>query len=338
MGDPSNRNQSHLLQGRSTSRVLAPPGGHSSFSIGGYGGAPDYSTSSRGNTRNDPQRASSQRAPAPAEDQYQRRDLPKSYSLRDSIGSGGGGGGGGRGGIPGLESHYDSGVRRGSNKHEDNSNDNRRQSYEEDDQQYHASSAAPKGMLRSNGGSLSGGDYAAQLKAQINMKKNIDNEYEGSDPYSSNRRQNSQGQQGQSGGRQDSMGGGGGQGASHGSRNTRTLADSRHDSAMNAYSNRQESDRERDYRRYVYICICMYILIYKYIYILIYEYISMYVYVYRMQNMEDKGPDRSGRNNDRGGRDDNGGSSYKNNSASQSGSAPVHTSTRVHAPPGGKLL
>mmetsp|Transcript_12738 Transcript_12738/g.12395 ORF Transcript_12738/g.12395 Transcript_12738/m.12395 type:complete len:315 (+) Transcript_12738:223-1167(+) len=307
MGDPSNKNQSHLLQGRSTSRVLAPPGGHSSFSIGGYGGAPDYSTSSRGNTRNEPQRAASQRAPAPSEDQYQRRDLPKSYSLRDSIGSGsGGGGGGGRGGIPGLESHYDSGARGGSNKYEDNGG---RQSYEEDDQSYHASSAAPKGMLRSNGGSLSGGDYAAQLKAQINMKKNMDNEYEGSDPYSSNRRQNSQGpSQGQSGGRQDSMGGGGGQGASHGSRSTRTLADSRHDSAMNAYSNRQESDRERDYRR--------------------------------MQNMEDKGnnPNDRGRNNDRGGRDDNRGGredSYKNSSASQSGSAPVHTSTRVHAPPGG---
>lgn len=299
MGDPSNRNQSHLLQGRSTSRVLAPPGGHSSFSIGGYGGATDYSTSSRGNTRNEPpQRASSQRAMAPAEDSYQRRDLPKSYSLKDSIG-GGGNGGRGRGGIPGLESHYDSGARGGSNKYEDNSNDNRRQSYEEDDQQYHTSSAAPKGMLRSNGGSLSGGDYAAQLKAQINMKKTIDNEYEGSDPYSSNRRQSSQGQ---TGGRQDSMGGG--QGASHGSRNTRTLADSRHDSAMNAYSNRQESDRERDYRR--------------------------------MQNMEDKDSDRGGRNNDRGGRDGNG-SSYKSNSASQSGSAPVHTSTRVHAPPGGTL-
>lgn len=143
-------------------------------------------------------------------------------------------------------------------------------------------------MLRSNGGTLSGGDYAAQLKAQIDQKKNINNN--DADDYSSNRQ----------GGRQDSMGGGG---ASHGSRTTKSLADSRHDSAMNAYSNRQESDRERDYRR--------------------------------MQNMEDKGHERGGgkRQNDRCG-DDNG-SNYKVSAASASGSAPIHTSTRVHAPPGG---
>ena len=35
-----NRNQAHLVKGgRSTSRVLAPPGGSSSICLGGYGGA-----------------------------------------------------------------------------------------------------------------------------------------------------------------------------------------------------------------------------------------------------------------------------------------------------------
>jgi hypothetical protein len=38
------RNQAHLVKGgRSTSRVLAPPGGSSSICLGGYGGAPDHS-------------------------------------------------------------------------------------------------------------------------------------------------------------------------------------------------------------------------------------------------------------------------------------------------------
>jgi hypothetical protein len=304
MGDPSNRNQSHLLHGRSTSRVLAPPGGHSSFQIGGYGGAPtDYSTTNRRDAAPAPRRA-----PAiQAEESYQRRDPPKAYSSREPSSreppsrepSG-------RGlSIPGLESHYDDGNRdsnKYASKYSDNVSDNRRQSYsdEDDDQNYNAPSAAPKGMLRSNTGSLSGGDYAAQLKAQIAMKKNIDNKNEANDPYSS-RRQGGGG--GGGGGRIETNTGGG---ASYASRSTKAIADSRHDSAMNAYSQRQESDREKDYRR--------------------------------MQNMEDNGPDRGGqRNNNRrdSGYGDNNGSSYKASSANVSGSAPLHTSTRVHAPPGG---
>ena len=273
MGDPSNRNQAHLLQGRSTSRVLAPPGGHSTFSLGGYGGAPDYSTSNRSNVR----------ASAPKmQESQQRYEQAKAYVPRDA----------GRGSIPGLESHYNGGEiddRRSPNKYSAENNDSgsnsRRQAYDDDEEDNYPTNqnSGPKAMLRSNGGSLSGSDYAAQLRAQIATKRNIDNDRNESDPY---------------GGRRQSSGrdGGNGQGPSQGSRSVRALADSRHDSAMSAYSNRQESDRERDYRK--------------------------------MQNMGERVTERNGQRGDSG-------SNYKSAAAQASNSAPVHTSTRIHAPPGG---
>lgn len=175
-----------------------------------------------------------------------------------------------------------------------NSRNKRYDDEEEEEEDYRQSqNSGPKGMLRSNQGSLSGNDYAAQLKAQIAMKKNIDHDNGDNNPYAGNR----------PGLRQESQA----VGHSHASRNAKTISDSRHDSAMQAYSKRQETDREKDYKR--------------------------------MQNMSDMGSQRGDRRDDR--RDErrderrDSGSNYKTNSANASGSAPVHTSTRVHAPPGG---
>ena len=290
MGDPSNKNQAHLIHGRSTSRVLAPPGGHSTFSIGGYGGTPDYSTSDRRNSKSV--------APRAEESNQRYSEPPRSYQPRDNL----------RGSIPGLESHYsgdrgggggggggdigggyrngngNGGYRRDSNEDasddNDSGSDSRGQSYDEEDNYHEGRNSALQENSRKK--SASQNDCSPQQ-----LMKNMN--YAGGD-----RRQVE--------GRSDSTGGGGrGSGTSHASRHVRSLADSRHDSAMQAYSSRQESDREKDYRR--------------------------------MQNMEDKNNERNGQRTTGG---SNGGSSnYKIISANASGSAPVHTSTRVHAPPGG---
>lgn len=296
MGDPSNRNQSHLLQGRSTSRVLAPPGGHSSFNIGGYGGAAASESSANRTTSREsapPQRSAAsqpQRAPvsqARGSNVEQReparsRDPTKTSSTKTSAG---------RPGIPGLESHYSGGNgSRESNKYAsdgDNSGSgNRNRSYDDDDAQEQP--ASPPKKLKANSTSQNGGDYAAQHKAQTSMKKNIDSDYGDSSHHRS------------SGSRQDSAGSAGSSRTGNGSR-TRAIADGRHDSAMQAYSNRQETDREKDYRK--------------------------------MQNMGGRGSSHS--SSDRGYDDRDNGDSYKTQSANASNSAPVHTSTRVHAPPGG---
>jgi hypothetical protein len=298
MGDPSNRNQSHLLQGRSTSRVLAPPGGHSSFNIGGYGGAAASESSANRATSRDsaPQQKSAvsqpQRAPvsqARGRDVEQReparsRDPTKTSASKTS---------GGRPGIPGLESHYSGGNgSRESNKYASDNGDysgssNRNRSYDDDDS--NEPPLSPPKKLKTNIASQNGGEYAAQLKAQMSMKKNIDDD-------STHHRS--------SGSRQDSAGSTGSSRTGNGSR-TRAIADGRHDTAMQAYSNRQETDREKDYRK--------------------------------MQNMEDRGSNNrsNDRNHDRGYDDRDSGDSYKRDSANASNSAPVHTSTRVHAPPGG---
>lgn len=300
MGDPSNRNQSHLLQGRSTSRVLAPPGGHSSFNIGGYGGASEVSSNrssrapaaSHRSTAAQPQRApvaQPQRGAAPQQrEQHQTREHPKPKESRTTNG---------RPGIPGLEAHYTGGGGsnaggRDSNKKspdygDDNGSESRNRAYNDEDS-YDQAPSPPK-KLRTNNGSLSGGDYAAQLKAQINTKKNIDSDHDDNSYRPSGPRQEMSNN---------------GSAPLNGSRN-RTVADSRHDSAMQAYNNRQESDREKDYRR--------------------------------MQNMEERGSSQrsNDRNGDRNYDDRDNGASYKTNSANASNSAPVHTSTRVHAPPGG---
>lgn len=298
MGDPSNRNQSHLLQGRSTSRVLAPPGGHSSFNIGGYGGssessanraAPRASAPQQKSVASQPQRApvsQAQRGSNVEQREPARSRDPTKTSTSKTAGPS----------IPGLESHYSGGSgSRESNKYAsdngDNSGSNSRNRLHDDEDTNEQPSSPPK-KQKSNSGSLSGGDYAAQLRAQISMKKNIDSDYDDSSHHRS------------SGSRQDSAGSAGSSRAANGSR-TRAIADGRHDSAMQAYSNRQETDREKDYRK--------------------------------MQNMEDRGGSQrsSDRNGDRGYDDRDSGDSYKANSANASNSAPVHTSTRVHAPPGG---
>lgn len=288
MGDPSNRNQSHLLQGRSTSRVLAPPGGHSSFNIGGYGGAAvSESSANRTISResappqrsaaSQPQRAHVSQARGGNVEQREparNRDATKANSTKTSAV---------RPGIPGLESHYSGGNgSRESNKYAsdgDNSgSSNRNRSYDDDDAQEQP--ASPPKKLKTNS------------EAQTSMKKNIDSDYVDSSHHRS------------SGSRQDSAGSAGSSRTGNGSR-TRAIADGRHDSAMQAYSNRQETDREKDYRK--------------------------------MQNMGDRGSSNrsSDRSSDRGYDDRDNGDSYKTQSANASNSAPVHTSTRVHAPPGG---
>ena len=97
-----------------------------------------------------------------------------------------------------------------------------------------------------NRGPLAGDDYAAQLRQQIAMKKQIDAESDDVyDRRSSLRRDGRSYDEGHSKGsyshaapevgNQQSM--------------VRRMADNRHDHAMQAYRTRTESDRERDYRR-----------------------------------------------------------------------------------------
>ena len=105
MGDPSNRNQSHLLQGRSTSRISAPPGGHSSFSIGGYVGSSDSSQNRRGSGDSAPSQpvAPNRRSPAT---RAMDVDHPKPNISRHASETVASKSSGERQGIPGLESHY----------------------------------------------------------------------------------------------------------------------------------------------------------------------------------------------------------------------------------------
>ena len=298
MGDPSNRNQSHLLQGRSTSRILAPPGGHSSFSIGGYVGSPDSIQNRRSSRDSAPSLsvAPNRRSPASRtinEDHHNpnvsrhasKSDPSKKYGERQ--------------GIPGLESHYAGGNSKETNKYapdydSDNMNDSDNRSY--NNQETGEEVSPPRQSRKIGAGPASGAEYAAQLRDQVAIKKQMSDHSD--DTYHR-----------QVGSRFE---GGSATGFS-----SRATADGRHDSATYASSDRQESDRERDYRR-------------------------MQDMVGTGSNQRDGERDSSSTRYDgRSSHSDRDydervtGASYRVKSANASNSAPVHTSTRVHAPPGG---
>ena len=90
---------------------------------------------------------------------------------------------------------------------------------------------------------MAGDDYAAQLRAQIAMKKQIDEDsMDAYDRRSSLRRGNNGADDDDNDNQSRSR---------HVNQQTqlRRAADTRHDQAMQAYRSRAESDRERDYRR-----------------------------------------------------------------------------------------
>ena len=297
MGDPSNRNQSHLLQGISTSRILAPPGGHSSFSIGGYVNSSDSSHSHRGSRDSPPSLSGAPNRRSPATRTIdgdhikanRRSHASKSAPLRNS----------GEGqGIPGLESHYTGSSSKEINKYasdydSDTVNDPDSRSY--NNKETRQQQTPPQQNKKIGTGPASGTEYAAQLRAQMATKKQMNDDSD--DTYHRHVGSRFEG------------------GSATGS-NSRVIADGRHDSAFHAYSDRQESDREKDYRR--------------------------------MQDMVGTGSnqrngqressfqhDGSNSHSDHDHDERVTGASYKVNSANASNSAPVHTSTRVHAPPGG---
>ena len=70
-----NRNQAHLVKGgRSTSRVLAPPGGSSSICLGGYGGAAEQFSQYGG--RSSVGKQKSMPPSMPARTESRDRDVP----------------------------------------------------------------------------------------------------------------------------------------------------------------------------------------------------------------------------------------------------------------------
>lgn len=166
-----NHNQNHSNNGRILSRVLQPPGGASSFSLGGYGGgASDFVGSRKGAGSYKPPAA---QAPAGRD----RRD-----SLDDLVSCG----------IPGLQGHYQDKQKYGSGSTSQHEN------------MLYASTAQNQSVGRGgNGaGTLSSNDYASQLRAQIAMNDSIrksDGEY--ANPYSrSNRMGSSEGKENSWGG------------------------------------------------------------------------------------------------------------------------------------------
>ena len=90
-------------------------------------------------------------------------------------------------------------------------------------------------------GPMAGDDYAAQLRAQIAMKKQIDEDsMDAYDRRSSLRRGNNGADDDDNQSRSQYV---------NQQTQLRRAADTRHDQAMQAYRSRAESDRERDYRR-----------------------------------------------------------------------------------------
>ncbi len=148
-----------VQNGRSTSRVLQPPGGSSSLCLGGYGSASDSNTkgtqqrSTNSNSySNQPPRQSSNKSGSGYSEQ--RRD-----SLDEMVGS--------QCNIPGLQSHYQSDGGRRSDSRE----------LRREEALYAAASTSRGGGMQ--GGALSGQDYAAQLRAQIDLKKSMKSDDDG---------------------------------------------------------------------------------------------------------------------------------------------------------------
>ena len=190
-----NHNQNHSNNGRILSRVLQPPGGASSFSLGGYGGsASDYSGSrgrgAGGSSYKAPMAAAPAMSSAPQSYSRDRRD-----SLDELVNCN----------IPGLQGHYQDKKMGSSSQHEN---------------MLYAAAWQTQSVGRGGNGSgtTSGSDYASQLKAQIAMNDSIrksDGEY--SNPYSRGNRVSS----GRSEGKENSWGGpGGGSDSRSGSRSS----------------------------------------------------------------------------------------------------------------------
>jgi hypothetical protein len=150
-GSGLNHNMNHVVK-RIETRVLQPPGGASSFSIGGggYGGGygnTDYSHSSSNRSRNNNSHReasnsnSNYREPTNQNVSSNARSLARKDSLDDLV----------QCNIPGLEGHYDS-RQRGS-----------------------GSMLSSVGIPPSNAKQTSR-DYAAQLKAQIDNKASLHQE------------------------------------------------------------------------------------------------------------------------------------------------------------------
>lgn len=301
MGDPSNRNQSHLLQGRSTSRISAPPGGHSSFSIGGYVGSSDSSQNRRGSRDSAPSQsdAPNRRSPATRATEV---DHPKPNASRHASKTIPSKSSGERQGIPGLESHYSAGSSEETNTYASNyDNDIVNDSdYRSSNHQETREQQFPLAQKKKIGtGPASGAEYAAQLRAQMAVKKQMSEDSD--DTY-------------------HRQGGSRYEGGSDTGSNTRRASDSRQDNAMHEYSDRQESDREKDYRR-------------------MQDMVGTGAGAGGYQRSEQRNSnhkyDGGNSHSDRDYDERVTGASYKATSANASNSAPVHTSTRVHAPPGG---
>lgn len=231
---------------------MAPPGGSSSICLGGYGGAPDYSYGGGGGRKSFAQKSVPD---VPA------RTVAPQYSADSRERE-----------VPGLEGHYHQRRSMGGDEEETGRRSesgyygggggggasSRR--YVQDIILYPNSQFLPSPSVTSciphmhllhpkikHRGPLAGDDYAAQLRAQIAMKKRIDAESDDvHDRRSSLRRDDRGYDEGQSKG---SYAHAAPEVANQQSQMVRRMADNRHDTAMQAYRTRTESDREKDYRR-----------------------------------------------------------------------------------------
>ena len=256
MGDPSNRNQNHLVHGgRSTSRVLAPPGGASSLSLGGYGGVAEYdSRSNRGlqNSKASLSNKSSFEERAPYESRKYEQQPPRS-----NIAS-----------IPGLEGHYggsresydsNSGPISKQYSTQPSNQSFRRKQGSRSDEIENASENMPYSASmstnRNSRGPMNGQDYASLLREQIELKKRIDEDAGVYDRRGSKGNRPNFPPQNAVEETNYAYAGAGSRASVINdpfvSQQTRmkSIADERHDRAMEAYNARGESEREKDYRR-----------------------------------------------------------------------------------------
>ena len=180
-----NGNQNFSAKNHNSTKVLQPPGGVSSFSIGGFGGgteaprprklAPRAAAPEPSYNRPPIQQSNRQQGPPMG---YNNSGRPRSNSedvgsdALDSAMDKRRGGGGGGGGIPGLEGHYN--AREQIPREQAPRND------------YGSESYSGRGVQ----GKMSKSEYADSLKAQITNKRSI----KGGDSYSDSNNGNYQGQ------------------------------------------------------------------------------------------------------------------------------------------------
>lgn len=162
-----NGNQNHCLKNHNSTRVLAPPGGASSFSIGGYGGgteAPRPRKQTQRATAPEPsynrppiQQQCRQQAP-PAQHYNDRRPRSNSDDVgNDALDSHMDRKINRSGGIPGLEGHYSQGNQAAAR------NNSMGDSYGSASGNFHG---------RSTQGKMSSNQYADALREQIDAKRN----------------------------------------------------------------------------------------------------------------------------------------------------------------------